>query len=397
MSKKFQYRLFPIYFLSFLRVASTFSISLALPLYYYGKLEDGLIGFLTGATALSYLFSPYLFRNAYKRLGIKKSLVIATGMMFGVQIGLQFSLEWWIPTYLLLFLDGISLGLFWPIITSAYTMLLSYDGIREDEREKGRLSSNLGLSWNSGGIFGYLLSAFALFIISDILLVFDLSFIYMLISFIISFLFEEPKSFDLNGVIIDDNDIQINSSENFIFPYFLPLILVALFAFVNGCFGIIFPIKFDILGYKESLTYFLSFIKMIFQTIIVTLAMTYAIRRLKNTIPICLVLLILSILIFGIIDNLIIYGLIFAILGIIFGLFYCFSFKMSILKNMQKNNMRGTTIFETTMGISFWLGPFIGGLIISINPLFASLTLTIIILLSALFYLSLQNKIIKAE
>jgi len=393
MAKNSEYRLLPLFTLAFLRVASTFSITLALPLYYYGKLDNGLIGFLTGATALSYLFSPYLFRNAYKKIGIKKSLLIATTGMLCVQIGLQFSLDYWIPTYFLLFWDGISLGLFWPIISSAYTLILSHNGFRNSNRNKDKLTRNLGLSWNSGGIFGYSISAIALFIISNILLVFRISLIYTIIAVIAALLLQEPNSFDLNGELLMGKEVKLESNEKYIFPYYVPLLILSIYTFLIGIFGILFPIKLEILGYHNFLSYLLSFIRMIVQTIIITAGLTFKIRTLKRLVPITLVLMVFDVIIFGVFDNIIIYIIVFGFLGYIFGLFYCFPFKMSILKNMEKNNMRGTTYFETVSGINFWLGPVIGGLLLAIPTLFGFITLAIIISIISMIYLSLQNKI----
>jgi len=393
MAKNLEYRLLPLFTLAFLRVASTFSITLALPLYYYGKLDNALIGFLTGATALAYLFSPYLFRNAYKKIGIKKSLIIATSGMLCVQIGLQISLDYWIPTYLLLFWDGLSLGLFWPIITSAYTLILSHDNFRDNQRNKNKLDRKYGLSWNAGGIFGYSVSAIALFIISNILLVFRISLIYMIIAVTAALILQEPKSFDTNGELLAEKEVKLNSNEKYIFPYFIPLLILSIFTFVSGCFGILFPIKLDILGYDAFLSYFLSFIRMIVQTIIITAGMTFKIRTLKRLIPITLVLVVINVILFGVFDNLIIYIMVFIFLGFFFGLFYCFPFKMSILKNIEKNNMTGTTYFETVSGINFWLGPVIGGLLLAIPTSFGFITLAVMVSIIGMVYLFLQSKI----
>ena len=68
-------------------------------------------------------------------------------------------------------------------------------------------------------------------------------------------------------------------------------------------------------------------------------------------------------------------------------------FKMSILKNMEKNNMLGTTYFESVIGINFWIGPVIGGLLLVIPPLFGFLILAFLVLIIGIVYLSLQNKI----
>lgn len=80
--------------LGFLRVATTTSISLAIPLYYYQVgYSPNLIGLISSALTFTYIFSTLAFKNMPDRLGKKKSLIISVGAMLLIQIVFQFSLD----------------------------------------------------------------------------------------------------------------------------------------------------------------------------------------------------------------------------------------------------------------------------------------------------------------
>ncbi|MFX1237236.1 MAG: hypothetical protein ACFFAS_14950 [Promethearchaeota archaeon] len=393
MKANYNYRLVPLFGLQFCRAASSFGITLALPLYYNGKLESSVIGFLTAALALSYLFSPFLFRNAYKKLGMKNCLVIASGGLLIVQFGLQFSLEWWILTYFLLFLDGIFLGLFWPIISGAHTALMMKDDIRDDEAKKQTLDRYYGLSWNSGGIFGYSVCAIVLFIVSDLLLVFDLSLIYTLVAVILAINFEDIEIAETQ----ESNPVEtrpIKNTEKIIFSFIVFLVLIFLFSFTSGSFGILYSLKLDNLLYPNYVTFVLSFIRMLVQTIVVTIAMTASILTLKKIIPAILTTLIFILTLFGLLDNFVLYITILALFGMSLALLYSYSFKLSILKNVQKNNLKGTTYFETSLGVGFWIGPIFAGILAELPSLYGFVVLSLITTMLALGYM-ISNKFTK--
>lgn len=393
MKTKSNLLMLSISLLSFLRCASGFGIGMALPLYYYGKIEAGLIGFVVAATALAYLFSPYLFRNVYKKIGMKMCLLISSIGFVSVQIGLQFFLEFPIIVYILLFCDGIILGLFWPVIAGLFSVILTQEGIRNDELKKKKLNRNFGLSWNIGGLFGYLLSAFALFIMSDILIVFDMSLIYTIIGLVIAISFKQPISNFGNINVLEVKDVDTNLGTNWKYPIVVPLLMAALFGFILGAFGVLYPVKSKILSFSDFSVYLVSFIRMLFQTACVSWALVLPMRVLKKVIPFLMVIGILGLFIISFTVDLIICIVIVGTLGIFIGFSHSFGFRLTINKNVERNDMRATTYFETIMGFNFLIGPIIGGFLAGISAPLGFWTLAIVILIAMIFFISLQNKI----
>ncbi|MBN1801081.1 MAG: MFS transporter [Candidatus Lokiarchaeota archaeon] len=392
MKARYKYRLIPFLGLQFFRAASSFGISLAIPLYYNGKLDGGLIGFLTAATALSYLFSPFLFRNAYKKIGIKNSLLIATLGMLVVQIGLQFSLECWGLTYAFLFLDGLFLGLFWPIIASAHTSLLTKDHIRDDEKKKRALDKLYGLSWNLGGIFGYSICAILLFFLSDLLLVFDLSLIYSISMVVLAIIFENINGVNPQDLLMDET-LSKNNLKQLIIPMTVFFSLMFLFAFLSGSFGILYPIKLNNLNYPDYVSYLLNFVRTLVQTITIYLVMSLSIKTLRKSIPPVILIMISIFSIFGLIDNFLIYVIILALFGMSLAILYSYGFKLSILKNIQNKNMKGTTFFESASGFGFWLGPIFAGFLANLPNFSGFIVMSFFTGLFALVYLINSKKL----
>jgi len=110
-----KYKIFPVLILAFFRVALGVAISLAVPIHLINiDLKSQYIGIITSGTAMSYLFSPLIFRNVHKKLGLKITLIVSTSGFLLVQIIMQFILDPWI-LYLLLIIDGTFLGFFGPI------------------------------------------------------------------------------------------------------------------------------------------------------------------------------------------------------------------------------------------------------------------------------------------
>jgi len=312
-----------------------------------------------------------------------------------VQIGIQISLEWWVPTFLLLLLDGTCLGLFYPILSGAFTILQTRDDYRLDNSKKNKLNQLFGFSMNGGAIFGYFLSFMMLIILSKLLIVFVMSLIFMSISFFITLFFKEPETYDLNA---GDNsssgkDSNLNSMENFQFPLFIPLILGASFAFIMSALNFLYVIKFDILLYPEFTSYFYSFLRMLSQTIMIIIGMKLAISKLKLLMPHVVLISVVCLFMLGFIEDFIIYGIIFILLGISLALFYCYPFKLAILKNMQWNNIKATTYFETMMGVNYWLGPQLGGLLVEISHIFGFYIIALIVLIAGIIYMLLQKRI----
>ncbi len=387
--KDFDFKIFPIYVLAFIRASMAFGVGLAIPLYFSTLLSPDQIGFIVSATALSYLFSPYLFRNVPKKIGMKNTLIVSFGGFLMVQIGFQISLNP-IFTYLILFLDGIFLGICWPVLINAVSKIAAQEGVNID-----KINRNYGFSWNFGGIFGYLLSFFVLFVISDILLIFDIALIQTFIGFVVLIFFKEPKSSThLKNENSDEKNLKLNSEKRIIkFPLFIPLFIIGLFAFLLGSFGLIFPLKATNLKFELFTTYLFNFIRMSAQTILVTLAMSLSFKSLKRVMPFVFLILGIVFFIIGLTESLIVCGIVFAIIGINCGFLYCFSFKLTVIKNISSGDSKASVYYETIVGLNFLMGPIIAGIIATESILLAFYMLVILILISMVIYLLVQNKI----
>jgi len=390
MKFKLNIALLSISLLSFLRCASGFGIGMALPLYYEGKLTGGIIGFVVAATALAYLFSPFLFRNVYKKIGMKFCLLIASIGFVIDQIGLQFFLDVPIMTYLFLFIDGIMLGIFWPVISGMFTVIISQEN---DELKKTRLNRYFGLSWNIGGLFGYLFSAFALFIIADILLIFDLSLIYTIIGLIIAISMKEQTT-DF-GI---ENPLELESSNpnkgaKWKFPIYIPFLMALLFALIMGANGTLYPLKSKQLAFTDFSAYVVSFIRLIFQTACISYALALPIKKLKKIIPYLMVIGMGVLFVLGFMEDLVVCMITSGILGLFIGFIHSFGFRLTINKNLERNNMKATTYFETILGIFFWLGPILGGILADVSVLLGYSMLSIVLLFSLIFFIFVKNKI----
>ena len=112
MEIKDTYRFFPLISIAFIRISISFTLELAIPLYFINEsLNAFQIGIISSGTSMTYLFSPILLKDVPKKIGIKKSLLISVFGTLLIQIIFQFSLESWL-VYGLLILEGMLLGLF---------------------------------------------------------------------------------------------------------------------------------------------------------------------------------------------------------------------------------------------------------------------------------------------
>ena len=131
--KSYNYRLYPVLLLAFLKVAASVTLELAVPIYFIKERYDiFIIGLLVSASAMTYLFSPILLRDVYLKIGIKKTLIISVLGSLIIQIILQFSLNPWV-VYILLLSEGILLGLFWPVLMTHISIISNMGELCEVE------------------------------------------------------------------------------------------------------------------------------------------------------------------------------------------------------------------------------------------------------------------------
>ncbi len=381
--------------MAFLRVSIAVSIGLAVPLYYAREgLTPEIIGIIASARALSYLFSPLLFKNVHGKIGKKNCLFISfIGFIF-IQTCFQFSLEP-VFAFILLFLDGMLLGLFWPVLMSSISSISNLESVRENNSMKDKLMKNYGISWNLGGIFSYLLGTIILYTISDILIIFRFTLIYVVVGFIFVLIFEEPKSnMPKEPLELEDKSLNGNSQREHVeFSLFIPLFMIIIYAFLVGSIGLIYPLKSEFLEFPLFSNYLFNFIRMTCQTIFIAISITFSIKTFKKLIPFLMIVVCLIMLTMGLNENLILFGILFGIFGIFISFLYTFSFKLVVFRNISKNTSKYSTYFETMIGLSFWLGPLTCGFIAVVNINLAFFFLSILALIGFVFFVSIKHKI----
>lgn len=393
--KGINYRFYPLWYLAFIRVAIGMMIGLATPLYF---IEEGLnpeiLGFLISSTALAYLFSPFLLRNVPKKIGIKKSLIISMVGTLIVQIGFQISMDP-LVVFILRFADGVFLGLFWPVLQGSISILSTYEGLRENNELKDKVMKLYSIYWNVGGVFSYALGTIVLFFIENVLLMFDITLIYAIIGFILVFVFEEPKSnLSKENFSLEQERLKPNSQREHVkFPIFIPLFLMGIYALLLSSVGLIYPAKSEFLDYAIFTNYLFFFIRLSVQAFLISQTMHLLINSFKKIMPYLMITLSLCLLIWGLTENLIIFGILFFTFGLCISFFYSFSFKLVIFRNIAENTTKYSIYFETAVGIFFFIGPILSGFLIAIDFNLAFFIMSIISLLSLIIYLYLKNKI----
>jgi MFS family permease len=394
--KDLNYRFYPVLILGFFRVANATAISLAIPLYYYqaGYPAD-LIGLISSSLTFTYIFSTLIFKNILNRYSKKNALVLSMGAMFLIQISFQFSLDPLLFSVLRM-TEGVFLGLFWPALGSSISSISAMADVQNNDLLKDKIMKHYSLSWNFGGIFSFLLGTIVLFVISNLNLIFNIALIFLGIAFIGTLLFKEPKNI-VEGkeefFILDKKKSNDFKRESFKFPLFIPLFILIIYAFLSNAHTFIYPLKSETLGFMLFTNYFLTFILATSRMIFTAQFMTFSIKKLKNYVSFSLGILIISFVLMGFSQNVIIFGILFGVIGLTLSVLYCLSFKLIIFKNISQNTSKYSSYFESIMGVGFFLGPFVSGFVARINIDLAYFFLTILSLSALIIFLILKNKI----
>lgn len=394
--KRLNHRVYPIFILAFLRVyiasASEYAILIHFSLI---NINTEIIGIIVSIRSFAYLFSPLLFKNVPERIGHKMCLLISIGGFLFIYFMLQIFLNplW---CFFLLFLDGILLGLFWPVLISSVSFISNHPEIQKNDVIKDKLFKNYGLSQSIGGIISLLLGSILLYIFSDIILVLYMCFILAVISFIIVLRFQEPQKYEKSSIILNRK----KGGESCLFPtnmkipLIFPMLLIAIYAISIGIVSLLFPLKSSLLNFAFYTIYFFSFIRSIAQMVSMAISMKFSLKTLKKLIPFSALMMSLSMFLMGLNSNLFLFGFLFILFGLSVSIFYVFSFKLIIFLNASKNSSKYSVYYETIFGLSFWVAPVIAGFIAAIEINFAFYLTSLIILFSLGIYILFKNKII---
>ncbi|MEJ2276464.1 MAG: MFS transporter [Candidatus Lokiarchaeota archaeon] len=287
MSKS-KYRIYPLLLLGFFRVANIGMINLTIPIFFFQLgYSPGLIGIISASLNFVYIFSPLLFKNLPERIGNKASLVICLGAITFFQLFYQFTNNPYI-FILLRLLEGLMLGLFWPVLNSSLSILTSLEKNKEGSKQNDLMGNKLirkySLSWNLGSVASFLIGSFLLFFVANINLMFHISFIYIVICLILALLFQEPKKNDYSNQEISlptHSNVEIKKPKYIYYSIFLPLFIILMYGFLEHSNGLIYPLKYEILKIPLFINYLSSFILITTQTIFTYTGMSISLGKLK--------------------------------------------------------------------------------------------------------------------
>jgi MFS family permease len=378
-----------------MRVALGVAIGLAIPLYYLDiGLEPGTIGVITSGTAMSYLVSPLIFKNLHKKIGVKLTIILSCIGFLLIQITIQFTLEPFI-VYILLILDGIVLGSFWPVLMTAVSTISKLEEYNQNDLLKDRLMKRYSLAWNFGGIFSFVLGTIVLFFIENILLMFIFSLLIATSGLIFAFLIQEPENnLDKEIIVpIDERVKNIPNREDISFPVFLPLVMICVYGFLIGGLGLAYPIKSELLNFPLFTNYLFYFFRMSTQTATLSKTMDLTVKKIKRMILVSNIIVIVSFISMGLNYNIIIFGILFCLFGSFNSFYYALSFKLTIFKNIAKNTSKYSVYFEIMIGIGFFLAPILTGLIAELNADLTFFFLAILSVFTFIVYLIFYRKI----
>ena len=160
------YTTWPLFTVAFIKTFANAIYSLALPNYliYVKEMSPSLVGTISSATAIAYIFGP-IFGNKIKSfIGIRKSIIFSS-IMPSVFIVLQ--LVFFVPWVLITtrILDGIIIGMFWPNLLNQISNWQKKGTSEQSEKN----FKNFNKSWSYGLITGFLTGYIIVSFLSDYL------------------------------------------------------------------------------------------------------------------------------------------------------------------------------------------------------------------------------------
>ncbi|MFX0076323.1 MAG: MFS transporter, partial [Candidatus Hermodarchaeota archaeon] len=145
------YRAWPIFLLAFIRLVyvSIFERALYNFLYFDVEISESILGFISSAGAIAYIFAPILGQLITSKIGIRNALIFTS---FSTPILTVLQIIYYEPWFLVLcrISIGLTMGLYWP---NCMNLLSKWQKISSVERIR-RNFRNFNFSWNFGFIIG---------------------------------------------------------------------------------------------------------------------------------------------------------------------------------------------------------------------------------------------------
>ncbi len=372
------YRSWSLFLLGFIRLfyVSIFERALYNYLYYDIGIRESILGFISSAGAITYIFAPILGQLLTKKfLGIRNALIltsILTPLLTGLQI--IYPEAWFLIICRILL--GLTLGLYWP---NCLNLLSRWGKVSSSKKSKKNFAF-FNLSWNAGFISGLIVGFLWAFSWSDffaMIISWSLSFLLIPVSFFIkkgetSFVSQEIviyQSEDPLSHLDIKEDLVVNSKTPMIvYPVLFSWLSIMFLAISKSIFIFGYPILVKALLSEEfsSLTYLVQCGLQVMQLIGLTWINSMKIysRKIASLISIIFVgIITFTIVLLG---NIWYISIITAIAGLFLGLIHGVGLKIMLEYGTAENTSKYATINEIIIGMGFGLTPIIAGYIFEV-------------------------------
>ena len=393
-------RAWPLFALSFIRLffLSIFERALQNYLYFNVGITESILGNISSAGAIAYIFAPLIGQQITKKTGDRNAIVICS-LLTPILIFAQ--TIYFDPWYLFLIRVGIGLstGLFWP---NAMNLMSKWQEFGTEERNKKNFNY-FNFSWNSGFISGLLVGYLWAFVWDD--------YFAMMISFFISFLLipfsffiqKAPKK-EVKQVLIEqvvtklppvkkDKDLKVETMM-LAFPIIFSWIGIAMLTISKSTINFSYPIF--IKTFDESLsdlTYIVQACTQLGQ--VSGLTWINSMKPSKRKYAALTSVLALTIISFSyiIFRNILFITIITICAGLFFGLIHGVAMKIMLDYGTAKNTSKYSTINEIIIGMGFGLTPIIAGYVAEVDIYNMFIFVFVLGICIFVYYLYLSRKI----
>ncbi|MFX1489294.1 MAG: MFS transporter [Promethearchaeota archaeon] len=398
------YRTWPIFLLSFIRLFSTSIFERALSNYLYRVIliSESTLGFISSAGAITYIFAPILGQIiTTKFLGVRKALILNSTL---TPVLTLFQILFPVPWFLIIcrIMNGLAMGLYWP---NCLYLLSRWQKVSTMEKSK-RDFTLFNFSWNIGFISGLLVGFAWAFFWSEFLAMFISSLISFLLIPISFFIQKEDKSEILEGEIIYqsedplshldiEEDLVVNSqTPMIIFPILYSWLSIIFLATSKSVFIFVYQFLLKAFESPSYITYLVQCGIQLLQLLGLTWLNYMKVYKRKTVSLFSFVIIILSALSIILIRNIWYISVISTIVGLFLGFIHGVGMKIMLEYGAAKNTARYSTINEILVGIGFGITPIISGYVaeIEVYAIHGFIVVFGIAILIGLIYLSRNVK-----
>ncbi|MFW9874557.1 MAG: MFS transporter [Candidatus Thorarchaeota archaeon] len=379
-SSSHEYRTWPIFLLSFIRLfyTSIFERALSNYLYLIIGIRASVLGFISAAGALIYIIAPLVGQFiTIKYLGIRKALIlnsILTPILTGVQI--------LYPEALLLIIirifAGLNMGLFWP---NCLYMLSNWQRVSSIEKSKKDFAI-FNFSWNFGFIFGLLVGFLWALSIGDfaaMIISWSLSILLIPVSLFLTKdekwdISEERAIYQTEDPLshLDiEEDLVINAqTPMIIYPILFSWLSIMFLATSKSIFIFGYPILLKDFMPTDTPTWPTYLVQGGIQmTQLIGLTWINSMKTYNRKIASLFGILMITVVAFLIIltENIWYISIIIASVGLFLGLIHGVGMKIMLEYGTAENTSKYSTINEILIGIGFGITPIISGYVVEIQ------------------------------